>query len=166
LGGKAGGEMSGNGADVWIRPMRAEDLPRVIEIEQALKGVPHWTRSAWGRVLDPGAARRRLAVVGEDRKSGTVLGFAVAALAAPEGELEAVAVAPEWQRRGVARQLFAGLTEELRRAEVWEVFLEVRASNCSALGLYASIGFIETGRRAKYYADPEEDAVLMRLCLK
>jgi hypothetical protein len=59
--------MSGNGPEVRIRPMRAEDLPQVIEIEQALKGVPHWTRSAWGRVLDPGAARRRLVVVAENR---------------------------------------------------------------------------------------------------
>jgi ribosomal-protein-alanine N-acetyltransferase len=146
--------------------MRAEDLPRVIEIEQVLKGVPHWSRSAWGRVLDPGAARRRVVMVAEDRESGAVLGFAVAALAVSEGELEAVAVAPEWQHRGMARRLFAGLTDELRRAEVWEVFLEVRASNCSALRLYASVGFTETGRRPGYYADPEEDAVLMRLCLE
>lgn len=158
--------MSGNGADVSIRLMRAEDLPAVIEIEQALKGVPHWTRSAWGRILDPGAARRRLVMVAEDPESHAVLAFAVVALAAPEGELEAVAVAPGWQRRGVARRLFAGLADKLRRDEVWEVFLEVRASNSAALGLYAALGFSETGRRAGYYADPEEDAVLMRLCLE
>ena len=158
--------MSGNGPEVRIRPMRAEDLPQVIEIEQALKGVPHWTRSAWGRVLDPGAARRRLVVVAENPESGEVLGFAVAAVAAPEGELEAVAVASEWQRRGVARRLFAGLASALRLDEVWEVFLEVRASNYAALGLYAALGFTETGRRARYYADPDEDAILMRLSLE
>lgn len=156
--------MSGGVADVRVRPMRPDDLPRVLEIERALKDAPHWTRSAWQRVLDPGAARRRVVVVAEDR-SGTVLGFAVAAAAAPEGELETVAVTPKWQRHGVARRLFGGLADELRRAEVWEVFLEVRASNRAAIGLYGALGFTETGRRARYYADPEEDAVLMRLRL-
>ncbi|MGH9588835.1 MAG: ribosomal protein S18-alanine N-acetyltransferase, partial [Terracidiphilus sp.] len=148
-----------------VRPMRADDLPRVLEIERALKDTPHWTPSAWGRVLDPGAARRRVAVLAEDPDSGAVLGFAVAAVAAPEGELEAVAVAPEWQRHGVARRLFGGLADELRRAEVWQVFLEVRASNRAAIGLYEALGFSKTGRRARYYTGPEEDAVLMRLRL-
>lgn len=156
--------MSGGVADVRIRPMRPDDLPRVLEIERALKDAPHWTRSAWRRILDPGAARRRAVVVAEDR-SAAVLGFAVAALTAPEGELEAVAVAPQWQRQGVARRLFAGLADELRRAEVWDIFLEVRASNRAAIGFYNVLGFAETGRRARYYADPEEDAVLMRLRL-
>ena len=158
--------MIGNGANVRIRPMCAEDLPQVIEIEQALKGVPHWTRSAWERVLDPGAARRRLVVVAEDPETGAVLGFAVAAVAAPEGELEAIAVASECQRRGVAKRLFAGLANALRLGEVWEVFLEVRASNHSALAFYRALGFTETGRRAGYYANPDEDAILMRLRLK
>ena len=156
--------MSGE-ADLRVRQMRADDLPRVLEIERALKDAPHWTPSAWQRVLDPGAARRRVVVVAENSESNMVLGFAVAALAAPEGELEAVAVAPEWQRHGVARRLFGGLADELRRVEVWEVFLEVRASNQAALGLYGALGFAETGRRERYYSDPEEDAVLMQIRL-
>jgi ribosomal-protein-alanine N-acetyltransferase len=43
--------------------------------------------------------------------------------------------------------------------------LEVRASNQAALGFYRGQGFRETGRRPRYYADPEEDAVLMLLNL-
>lgn len=157
--------MSSGEAGVRVRPMRRSDLARVIEIEQELKDAAHWTRSAWRRVLDPKAARRRVALVADEPGSGSVLGFAVAAVAVPEAELESMAVAPEWQRQGVARRIFGGLADELRRAEVWEVFLEMRSSNCAALGLYASLGFEETGRRARYYANPEEDAVLMRLRL-
>jgi len=41
----------------------------------------------------------------------------------------------------------------------------VRASNQNALGFYRSFGFSESGRRSRYYADPEEDAVLMSLKL-
>jgi ribosomal-protein-alanine N-acetyltransferase len=44
-------------------------------------------------------------------------------------------------------------------------FLEVRSGNASARLLYASLGFDETGRRAGYYHDPEDDAiVLFRPC--
>lgn len=148
-----------------VRPMGVGDLTRVLEIERGLKTAPHWTRAAWGGVLDREAARRRVAVVVEEPRSGVVLGFAVAAIAPPDAELESIAIAAEWQRKGVARALFGGLADELRRGEVWEVVLEVRASNRAALGFYGALGFAETGRRARYYADPEEDAVLMRLRL-
>lgn len=158
--------MSSGKADVPVRPMRVSDLARVIEIEQDLKDAAHWTRLAWGRVLDPKAARRRVAVVAEDPGSGGVIGFVVAAVTPPEAELESIAVAPEWQRQGVARRLFDGLADELRRAEVWEVFLEMRSSSRAAFGLYSTLGFAVSGRRARYYANPEEDAVLMHLRLQ
>ena len=43
------------------------------------------------------------------------------------------------------------------------VFLEVRPSNPGAQALYASEGFIEIGRRPRYYpaADGREDAIVM-----
>ena len=69
------------------------------------------------------------------------------------------------QRHGLARRLFAELAAELGWAKITEILLEVRASNDSALGLYRCLGFVETGRRPRYYQDPVEDAVLMRLRL-
>jgi ribosomal protein S18 acetylase RimI-like enzyme len=41
------------------------------------------------------------------------------------------------------------------------ILLEVRPSNVAGRGFYAASGFVETGRRRAYYADPVEDAVLM-----
>ena len=46
-----------------------------------------------------------------------------------------------------------------------DLILEVRTSNGAAQGLYRAGGFVECGRRLRYYADPEEDAVLMRMGL-
>jgi ribosomal-protein-alanine N-acetyltransferase len=63
----------------------------------------------------------------------------------------------------LARHLFAALAVELALAGILEIILEVRASNAAALGLYRLLGFAETGRRPRYYHDPVEDAVLMRL---
>jgi ribosomal-protein-alanine N-acetyltransferase len=95
-----------------------------------------------------------------------VVGFTVASLLPPEAELETIAVASTAQRHGLARRLFVELAAKLVAAQITEVFLEVRASNQPALGLYRGLGFAETGRRARYYHDPVEDAVLMRLRLE
>lgn len=156
--------MSGDASALPFRAMRADDLPRVLEIERALKDAPQWSLRAWKRAVDPEAARKRIAVVAEDRRAG-IVGFAVASVVAPEAELESIAVAAEWQRRGVARRMLGALADTLRRAGAWEMFLEFRASNLAAHRLYVDLGFEETGRRARYYANPEEDAVLMRLRL-
>jgi ribosomal-protein-alanine N-acetyltransferase len=45
------------------------------------------------------------------------------------------------------------------------VFLEVRPSNPLAKALYESVGFVEIGRRPRYYParDGREDAVVMVL---
>jgi ribosomal-protein-alanine N-acetyltransferase len=96
---------------------------------------------------------------------GMVVGFLVASMIPPQAELESIAVDPVFQRRGVARELFAALVEEIRSAQGTEVILEARASNFPALALYSALGFAEIGRRPRYYADPIEDAVLMRLRL-
>ena len=127
----------------------------------------HWIRRRIGHAgfLTPSSIRsspKRIVVIAEDSATGAVVGFAVAGLMAPEAELEAIAVSIEYQRQGVARRLFEAMADELRRSQVEEVLLEVRESNQAARALYMSLDFVEEGRRAGYYADPVEDAVLMR----
>jgi ribosomal-protein-alanine N-acetyltransferase len=141
--------------------MNEADLDRVIEIAEGLKEAPHWTREAYRTAIDPEGARR-VALVAE---MGDLAGFAIVSVVAPEAELETIAVSSEWQRKGVARRLFAALSEALSGAGVRDVHLEVRASNEAAVGLYRALGFTESGRRTRYYADPVEDAVLFRLGL-
>ena len=150
-------------SDVRIRRMSPEDLDRVIEIADNLKDAPHWTRANYAAVMDLAAMPGRIALVAEEGVK--VAGFAVACLMPPQAELEIIAVDAQFQRRGLARRLFAELTGKLRQAGVEEVILEVRATNQPALGLYRRLGFEETGRRPRYYQAPAEDAVLMRLGL-
>jgi ribosomal-protein-alanine N-acetyltransferase len=156
--------MSSRIAAVRFRRMTPADLDRVMEVAESLKEAPHWPRTAFERALDPAAQPRRIALVAE--AVGAVAGFAVASLLPPEGELETIAVASKAQRQGLARRLFAELAAELVAVRIADVFLEVRASNQPALGLYRGLGFAETGRRVRYYHDPVEDAVLMRLRLE
>lgn len=151
-------------AAVTIRPLMPADLDRVIAIAQSLKEAPQWSRGAYAAMLDPEAQPRRVALVAETTGSG-VVAFVIASLIPPQAELEIIAVAAESQRHGLARQLYSALVSELINSHVTEVQLEVRASNQPALALYRALGFRQTGCRPRYYAEPEEDALLLQLSI-
>jgi [ribosomal protein S18]-alanine N-acetyltransferase len=158
-----------------IRRMTPADLDNVIEIERSLAQAPHWPLAAWLTALDPQRTPHRIALVAVDHirnhtepdatgpDTNIILGFAVAGLLPPQAELETIAVAAKAQRQGIARRVFAEILLHLRAAQVTEVLAEVRISNESALALYGTLGFVETGRRLGYYTDPAEDAVLLTL---
>ncbi len=156
--------MKPTGEEFRIRRLTATDLDCVTEIGKKVSQAPHWPRWAYEAVLDPNFPKR-VALVAEAPATGAIAGFAVAAILAPEAELESVAVSVEQQRLGIGRKLLFSMAEELKAEGVREVVLEVRSSNQNALIFYRSLGWIETGRRPRYYADPEEDAVLMSLKL-
>jgi [ribosomal protein S18]-alanine N-acetyltransferase len=145
-----------------IRRMSAADVDHVIEIADGLDQAPHWARRAWVAAIDPENGLRRIALVAREA-GGVPFGFVLASVLPPEAELESIGAIGQTQRRGVGRQLFAALLEELRATHITELVLEVRSSNETALGFYRALGFAETGRRPRYYADPEEDAILMKL---
>lgn len=157
--------MNSPAAETRIRRMSAADLERVLEIAGSLRQAPRWPVSAYVAALDSGNSPRRIALVAAQPDSGAAAGFLVARVPAPEAELETIAVAAEGQRQGVGGRLLRALVEELRTEPVSELILEVRASNGAGLAFYRVHGFEETGRRLRYYADPEEDAILMRLRL-
>ena len=152
--------------DPIIRRMMRADLDRVMEISGSLKQAPHWPLSIWQAALESKFASRRIALVAVDQASGAIKAFALASLLPPKAELETIEVAREAQRRGVARRLFAALLSEFEAEGITEVLLEVRASNWAALELYRRLGFVEAGRRVRYYADPIEDALLLTLFLE
>jgi ribosomal-protein-alanine N-acetyltransferase len=147
-----------------IRPMIEADLDAVQTIAAALPTAPQWSRPAYAAALDAAATPRRIAIVAE--ADGSVAGFAVACLIAGEGEIETIAVAAGAQRQGIGVLLLGVLLQELAARGASTAILEVRQSNRAAAGLYARAGFREAGRRPRYYRDPAEDAVLMRLEIK
>lgn len=90
-------------------------------------------------------------------------GFAIVQTVAGEAELLTLAVAPAFQRQGVA----AGLMKEwLSTAEPDLAFLEVAKDNAAAIALYQQFGFHQVGERKAYYTRANGvsvDAMLMRL---
>jgi len=131
-----------------VRRVTVDDLPAIAAIQDASPEASQWDPASY---LDYECS---VATSG-----GRVLGFLVVRqVAVEEREILNLAVDPAERRRGVARKL---LESELRRAKTrW--FLEVRASNSSAVNLYESAGFREAGRRETYYSDPIESGIVMK----
>ena len=125
----------------------------------SLPEAPHWKTEVYIAALDPASTPRRQVLAAE--LDGVLVGFAVASLIGDEAELESIAVALTAQRKGVGRVLLMELMAFLRSEGIVRLLLEVRASNRKARDFYHALGFRECGRRPRYYADPEEDAVLM-----
>jgi ribosomal-protein-alanine N-acetyltransferase len=87
----------------------------------------------------------------------SIAGFLVWRHTAPdEIEILNLAVAQAYRRSGIAKALLGALPK-------LETFLEVRESNAAARALYQAAGFQEEGLRPKYYKQPDEGAVVMRL---
>ena len=154
-----------------IRPLDSDNFEQILAIAEMVEEAPHWSRAHYKELLPAGdlfsdqTSRSRIALVARDTRSGEVLGFVVASLVHSEAELESIAVAASARRRGIGRQLLASLVTRLRTAGAAELHLEVRASNLAAIYFYGAENFKQTGIRPRYYADPEEDAVLMTLRL-
>ena len=104
---------------------------------------------------------RSYAVLLVAREADAACGFLVAWRAADELHLTDLGVTARARRRGIARSLVQALCREAARV----VFLEVRETNLAALELYRGLGFTELDRRARYYDDTGEDAVVMQLSL-
>ena len=155
--------MKTSAGDIQIRRMAAGDLTRVVEIAESLPGAPHWTQEAYATALNPESTPRRIALVAANADDSQLLGFAVTSMVRPQAELVSIGVGGESLLSGLGGGVFGELVGELTAAGVTELLLEVRASNRAALAFYHAHGFVETGRRIGYYADPIEDAVLMQV---
>lgn len=160
----AGVEKTLTEARALIAQMTEHDLLEVVEIEET-SGLSRWGWDAYfGELVRPGdtimlVARPQL---GERRVEGfSILGFIAARLAAEELHINNMAVREGLRQGGLGSQLLGAALEEGRRRGARRSFLEVRASNLAAQRLYSKFGFELSGRRARYYADPTEDALVM-----
>ncbi len=147
------------GAGPAFRPMRREDLERVVEIERAAFSHP-WSRDLIAREMSHEWSTILLAV--EPAPGGeAVLGLVVFWLVHDEVHVLNVAVAPEARRRGTARALMREVERRGLERGARVATLEVRRSNQAAIELYRSLGYREVGMRPRYYSEEGEDAIVM-----
>jgi ribosomal-protein-alanine N-acetyltransferase len=87
----------------------------------------------------------------------------VAWLFVDEVHIATIATHPDYRRQGIAKKLLAYTLQSAMREGAQSSFLEVRESNSSAQDMYRKFGYVEVGRRKRYYRDNDEDAILMNL---
>ena len=141
---------------VVVRPCQLEDI---VEIKKILGQAPEaaaWSEESLVESTQK-AGREFLVARMNDRVSGFVVGCTVLG----EAEILNLAVRPGNRRMGVATSLVRTLMDGYLLAGVRKVFLEVRESNRGAITFYEGLGFHQVGRRADYYRDPTEAALVL-----
>jgi ribosomal-protein-alanine N-acetyltransferase len=147
-----------------IRPAVPDDAHAVAALEREALGADAWSEN----LVTEGVAGRvptTLYLVAERYgESGGVdlVGYAATSIVSDIAELQRIAVADGYRRRGVATQLLAAVQGEAKLRLAERILLEVREDNHPALGFYARAGFIELDRRPRYYADGTTAVVLAR----
>lgn len=95
-------------------------------------------------------------------------GFILMRVAVDEAEILTLAVRPGARGRGTGARLVADGVARATGEGAERVFLEVADDNAAALSVYRRAGFVEAGRRPRYYARADgsrRDALLLTLNL-
>jgi ribosomal-protein-alanine N-acetyltransferase len=165
--------------------MTLDDIPEVMAIEKTAFPIP-WPEQAYRHELleNPNAyfIVVRLTQLHDDsvpgdarstqnllqrlmprpvRPAPPVIGFAGLWMIVDEGHVSTIASHKDWRGRGVGELMLVSLLRESQRRNAAFATLEVRVSNHVAQNLYTKYGFVEVGRRKRYYRDNNEDALIM-----
>jgi ribosomal-protein-alanine N-acetyltransferase len=170
-----------------VEPMKLEDIPELVEIEQQAFPNPWPARAyryevAQNRLAHYFVARRQLpekieekSAVGDAHllkriqhwaQSSTqdnrpMVGYCGFWIAAQEAHISTIAVDPEYRERGIGQLLLITAIEKALELDATLMSLEVRVTNFVAQNLYRKYGFKVVGRRPRYYSDNREDALIM-----
>lgn len=143
-----------------IRLMQLDDLPQVLEIDRQSFALP-WSESAYRFEINNNSTSLALVAQEQPDPNGQIIALAVIWLILDEAHIATIAVRPQFRRQGIARRLMVESLRECIARGARSATLEVRAQNLAAQALYRSLQFKEVGRRAHYYHDNQEDALLM-----
>ena len=142
--------------DWKIREMGESDIARVMEIERASFITP-WTEGMFRSQLRFKDVAINLVLVEEE----TIIGYAAAWIAYDEIHLLSIAVVPERRRHGFGDTILDAVMKRGTVRGAARVILEVREGNAAARAFYLTRGFLEIGKRRRYYSDTGEDAIVM-----
>lgn len=135
--------------------MGLENLGDILKIEKRLFPSP-WNRWMFKAEIE---SERSFCLVARFKKK--IVGYGILNFFEGEAHVMNVAVVPVYQNLGIGSVLIARLIELAVPRGVRRLTLEVRPSNVSARRLYQKFGFQEIGVRKNYYADTNEDGLIL-----
>jgi ribosomal-protein-alanine N-acetyltransferase len=140
----------------YFQLMTEADLDWVLKTEKQCYSFP-WSKSGFIKVLDDG-----LAYLFFDNEQNKI-GYACYLSVLDEIHLLNIAIHPNFQNQGVAKQVLLKMKDHFKELSFNCMMLEVRKTN-PAIKLYKKLGFQQDGIRKNYYPltnKQKEDAVLM-----
>lgn len=167
-----------------VEPMQLTHIPDIMEIERESFSLP-WPEHAYRHELTqnelahyyvlrprlplpspiPATAWQRLRQLMRQRPvpdASPILGYGGFWLVHDEAHISTLAVRTRWQQQGLGELLLITLLDEAHRLGSSQATLEVRVSNVAARKLYVKYGFEPAGRCKAYYADNQEDALILK----
>ena len=139
-----------------IEKMTQIHVQQVALLEKLCFSDPWSEKSVAGELENPLAYW--LVAVEEDM----VVGYIGSQTVLDETDMMNVAVHPDHRRKGIAEALVMELEKALKDLGSHSLTLEVRESNEPARKLYEKLGFVQVGKRPRYYRNPREDALILR----
>lgn len=135
---------------IKILPLTKDKIPAAAVLEKECLDTA-WSENAISEFLSSDTA-----VYLYCETEGILSGILSATLLFGEAEIENIAVSPDFRRRGIGKDLVNALKEKCEK-----IFLLVKEDNYGAIAFYASLGFVKTGVRRRYYHG--KDAYVMEL---
>ena len=136
-------------SDLSLQLARLADAPVIARMSRDFieNGLPwRWTASrVQGKIRAPNV---NVLVARIDRR---IAGFAIMSYGDHNAHLDLLAVAPEYRRHGVARQMLRWLEKCALVAGTFRIALEVRASNRGAQLFYERLGYRRLVQLPGYY---------------
>jgi ribosomal-protein-alanine N-acetyltransferase len=138
-----------------FRPMIAEDLDEIVEIEKASMPSP------WSKELFEEELKRERARYFVTELENQVVGYMGYWEAPQEAHIINLAIGPRFRQKGLGLQMMEYCLRFAYNKGARLATLEVRESNDPALKLYEKMNFRTVAIRKKYYSDNQENAIVM-----
>lgn len=138
-----------------FRVLGSADAQALHALEQHVTG-DAWSAARFAELLDQSRFVGLGAFYGPELH-GSVTAYTIGG----EAEIVNVAVHPAWRGQGLGTALLRRLAALVVDRGMERIVLEVREGNLPARAVYAKTGFVQVGRRPRYYVDPSEDALIL-----
>lgn len=135
---------------------RKQEIHAVSDIEAEIQSQDAWNDQALSELLMQDSIDL-MVVMSTDINE--VVGYCLYQVVFEQAEVLRIGTHPDYQRQGIASQIFCKLHKWLVESQIESLLLEVRADNTAAIALYEQQGFTIIHRRKGYYQQPHQPAI-------
>ena len=98
-----------------------------------------------------------LFLVAENSSDQKIIGFILVTLTKKfekhdSGLIYAIAIHPDYQSKGVGKKLIIKLIRNLKKREIFSLYLHVKETNANAMKFYSNLGFEKVEYLKKFYS--------------